>query len=407
MTHHYDKEINMQPSASQEGALTGIKVLDLSRVLAGPSATQILGDLGADVIKIENPQGGDDTRSWGPPFIKDHYNQNVESAYFSCCNRNKRSVALDFKNPEDLQTIINLAQKADILVENFKPKGLEKYQLDYKSLNALNSRLIYCSITGFGQSGPYAHRAGYDFLIQGMGGLMSITGQADGVGAEPMKVGVAICDLFTGMNAVTSILAALQFRHRTGQGQHIDCALLDHQVAMLANQSSNWLNCAQTPQRMGNHHPSIAPYRVFKGSDGHLIINCGNDGQFQRLCSALEMPWIAQDSRFINNEVRCINREVLDHLLSDHLQTRQISEILSLLELANVPCGPINDIPTIFNDEHLKSRQMEVSLQREDGVLFSSVAYPAKLSLSPAQYRQAPPKLGAHNEVVLREWGVK
>jgi len=397
----------MNSSVNQDVALGDLKVLDLSRVLAGPSATQMLGDLGADVVKVEHPEGGDDTRKWGPPFVEDNLKNNVETAYFSCCNRNKRSVTLDFKNPHDLKMLRLMAQRADIVVENFRPGGLTRYGLDYESLSATNPRLIYCSITGFGQTGPYAHRPGYDFLMQGMGGLMSITGHAHGEeGGDPMKVGVAICDLFTGLNAVTAILSALHFRHRTGEGQYIDCALLDSQVSMLANQASNWLNSGVTPRRMGNHHPSIAPYQVFTAQDGHIIINCGNDGQFQRLCAALGDPTLALDERFVNNEVRCANRDELERALNSKLKTQTVAELIALLESVNVPCGPINDIPSVFADEHLKARQLEVSLDREDGVTFVSVGYPPKLSKSPARYHKAPPKLGAHNAEVFQDWGL-
>ena len=401
------KSMQSKSEKSENTALAGIKVLDLSRVLAGPSATQTLADLGADVIKIEAPHGGDDTRAWGPPFVKNDSGQAVESAYFACCNRNKRSVVLDFKQQDDLHKVKQLAQKADILVENFRPNALKKYNLDYQTLSQLNPRLIYCSITGFGQHGPYSHRAGYDFLIQGMGGLMSITGHADGqLGAEPMKTGVAICDLFTGLYAVTAILAALQYRNRTGEGQHIDCALLDTQVAMLANQASNWLNGQQQPLRMGNQHPSIVPYRVFEVADGHVIINCGNDAQFQRLCTALQLTHVAQDPRFITNEARCQHRAHIDHLLAESLKGRLVADIIALLETAQVPCGPIHDIPSVFADEHVKARQIEVSLVRDDATNFASVAYPAHLSKSPAQYHSPPPQLGVHHEEVFRDWKI-
>lgn len=397
----------MAHSPSNPSALEGVKVLDLSRILAGPSATQMLADLGADVVKIENPDGGDDTRGWGPPFIEDETGKRSEAAYFACCNRNKRSVSLNFTRAEDVQIVRDLAKKADILVENFKLDGLKKYGLDYDALKEINPRLIYCSITGFGQSGPYAHRPGYDFLIQGMGGLMSITGQPDGTpGAEPVKVGVAICDLFTGLNAVSAILAALHYRNRSGEGQHIDCALLDCQVAMLANQSSNWLNCGITPQRMGNNHPSIVPYRVFAVADGYVIINCGNDGQFARLAEVLGMAEMAEDERFKTNEARCQNRELTDQRLAERIVSFEKDRLIALLEAANVPCGPINDIPAIFGDPHLQHRQMEVSLSREDGASFKGVAYPPKLSKTPASYHAAPPQLGAHNRDVLKEWGV-
>ena len=398
----------MASPLSDPTALADIKVLDLSRILAGPSATQMLADLGADVVKIENPNGGDDTRGWGPPFIKTADGTRSEAAYFACCNRGKRSVSLDFTTEKGAQTARELAKVADILVENFKPGGLAKYGLDYATLKEINPRLIYCSITGFGHSGPYANRPGYDFLIQGMGGLMSITGQPDGApGAEPVKVGVAICDLFTGLNSVSAILAALYYRTQTGEGQHIDCALLDCQVAMLANQSSNWLNCGITPQRMGNNHPSIVPYRVFAVADGHVIVNCGNDGQFSRLCGAVGKPEMAEDHRFKTNEARCENRELTDQILADILIDYERQPLITLLEGVNVPCGPINDIPAIFADPHLQHRQMEVQLSREDGSSFNGVAYPPKLSKTPARYASPPPELGAHNKEVLKEWGVR
>ncbi len=397
----------MTEPSMNETALNGVKILDLSRILAGPSATQMLADLGADVVKVENPNGGDDTRGWGPPFIDRPDGTRAEAAYFACCNRNKRSVALDFSTSEGAETLRKMAKKADILVENFKPGGLAKYGLDYDSLKVLNPRLIYCSITGFGHFGPYTNRPGYDFLIQGMGGLMSITGQADGQpGAEPMKVGVAICDLFTGLNAVSAILAALHYRSRTDKGQHIDVALLDSQVAMLANQSSNWLNCGITPQRMGNHHPSIVPYRVFAVKDGYVIINCGNDGQFERLCAALDKPEMAADERFRTNEARCENRVLTDDILAELLADKNKDWVISTLESVNVPCGPINDIPAIFANEHLQARQMEVSITRADDTAFKGVAYPPKLSQTPAQYRLPPPQLGAHTSEVLKEWDI-
>ena len=398
----------MAISPSDPSALAGVKVLDLSRILAGPSATQMLADLGADVVKVENPNGGDDTRGWGPPFIEDDNGVRSEAAYFACCNRNKRSVTLDFTTEEGAQSARELASKADILVENFKPGGLQKYGLDYESLKAFNPGLIYCSITGFGHSGPYANRPGYDFLIQGMGGLMSITGQPNGSpGAEPLKVGVAICDLFTGLNAVSAILAALYYRTRSGEGQHIDCALLDCQVAMLANQSSNWLNCGITPRRMGNNHPSIVPYRVFAVADGHVIINCGNDGQFSRLCGVLGVPEMAEDARFKTNEARCDNRELTDQTIADLLVSYEKQTLISLLEAVNVPCGPINNIPAVFADPHLQHRQMEVNLEREDGAIFKGVAFPAKLSKTPARYDRPPPRLGEHDQAIFKEWGLR
>ena len=397
----------MTQTRPDNSALADVRVLDLSRILAGPSATQILGDLGADVVKIEHPAGGDDTRRWGPPFIDTADGQRADAAYFACCNRNKRSVALDFSQPEDIEILKKMVRVADVLVENFKFGGLEKYGLDFASLQKINPKLIYCSITGFGHSGPYAHRPGYDFLIQGMGGLMSITGQADGTsGAEPMKVGVAICDLFTGLNAVSAILAALHYRNRTGVGQHIDCALLDSQAAMLANQSSNWLNCHLVPERMGNNHPSIVPYRVFEVSDGYIIINCGNDGQFTRLVAALGKPELADDDRFKTNEARCQNRALTDSLIAEALASQTQADVITLLDSVNVPCGPINDIPALFADPQLQARDMEVSLPRTDGALFKSVAYPPKLSETPARYHRPPPALGGDNQEVFDDWGI-
>lgn len=387
-------------------ALEGIRVLDLSRVLAGPSATQMLADLGADVVKVESIVSGDDTRSWGPPFISNSDGTNGEAAYFACANRNKRSITIDFSQPEGASLIRKLSLKADIIVENFKVGGLAKYGLDYDSIKQINPKIIYCSITGFGQDGPYAHRLGYDFLIQGMGGLMSITGRpSEVVGGEPMKVGVAICDLFTGLNAGSSILAALHFRNETGKGQHIDCALLDSQVSMLANQASNWLNGEMAPVRMGNSHPNVIPYRVFGVADGHVIITCGNDEQFKRLCSAMDICSLSDDPRFLSNESRLLNREVLEHRLQEVLEKKKKKEIIQTLEKFNVPCGPINTIPEVFSDAHVRFRETEVELSRADGTVVKTVAFPGKLSESPVVYRKPPPALGEHTAEVLSEWG--
>ncbi len=385
-------------------ALQGIKVLDLSRVLAGPWSTQILADLGADVVKVENA-AGDDTRIWGPPFLTDGDGQKTDAAYFACTNRNKRSIVLDFTTPEGVETVKALARKADILVENFKAGGLKKYGLDYASLSAENPGLIYCSITGFGQDGPYAHRPGYDFLIQGMGGLMSITGQPDGApGAEPMKVGVAVADLFTGMYATTAILAALNHRNTTGEGQQIDVSLLDTQIAMLANQASNWLNGQIVPQRMGNNHPNVIPYRVYPVSDGFLIIACGNSSQFARLVSALGAPEMAEDPRFATNEARADNRDAVDGAITDLIADKTRDDVITILEKANVPCGPINTIPDVFADPHVQHRQAEVAMTRTDGAQILATAYPPKLSKTPASYRIAPPVLGGDQQDVLADW---
>ncbi|MBL6595894.1 MAG: CoA transferase [Candidatus Puniceispirillum sp.] len=386
-------------------ALAGLKVLDLSRILAGPYAAQTFADLGADVVKVENPDGGDDTRKWGPPFTRNGDGSRDDAAYFSACNRNKRSVTIDFSTKEGADLVRKLAAKADILIENFKPGGLQKYGLDYASIAAFNPGIIYCSITGFGQTGPYSHRSGYDFLIQGMGGLMSITGHPDGSpGGVPMKVGVAVCDLFTGMFAANAALAALAYRHKTGLGQHIDCALLDSQIAMLANQSANWLNAEVCPGRMGNSHPSVVPYTVYQAKDGFIIIACGNDKQFIRLTAALGMPAVADDADFTSNEARIKNRDRLDAMLGDIIATLDRAEVINKLETAGVSCGPINDIAEVFADPHVKARGARIDQMRADGSQISTTAYAARLGVTPAQYRTPPPRLGEHNDQVITEW---
>ena len=389
----------------QPMALTGLKVLDLSRILAGPYATQLFADLGADVVKVENPDGGDDTRRWGPPFTRKADGGRGDAAYFSACNRNKRSITVDFASKAGADLLRDLAAKADIIVENFRPGGLKKYGLDYVSVAAINPGIIYCSITGFGQTGPYANRPGYDFLIQGMGGLMSITGQPDGSpGAGPVKVGVAVCDLFTGLFAANAALAALAYRNRTGKGQHIDCALLDSQVAMLANQSANWLNAEFCPTRMGNHHPSVVPYTVYKAADGFVIVACGNDKQFIRLTAALGLPALADDPAFMTNEARIKNRDRLDTELGNAVAAFDRERVIKLLEKAGVSCGPINDIAEVFNDPQVQARGLRIDQQRSDNSPISSTAFPAKLSETPAHYHSAPPLLGEHNDDVLRQW---
>lgn len=386
-------------------ALAGLKVLDLSRILAGPYAAQTFADLGADVVKVENPDGGDDTRKWGPPFTRNGDGSRDDAAYFTACNRNKRSVTIDFSTKEGADLVRKLAAKADILIENFKPGGLQKYGLDYASIAAFNPGIIYCSITGFGQTGPYSHRSGYDFLIQGMGGLMSITGHPDGSpGGAPMKVGVAVCDLFTGMFAANAALAALAYRYKTGLGQHIDCALLDSQIAMLANQSANWLNAEVCPRRMGNSHPSVVPYTVYQAKDGFIIIACGNDKQFIRLTAALGVPALADDVDFASNEARIKNRDRLDAMLGDIIATLDRAEVINKLETAGVSCGPINDIAEVFADPHVKARGARIDQMRDDGSQISTTAYAARLGVTPAQYRTPPPRLGEHNDQVITEW---
>ncbi len=386
-------------------ALEGLKVLDLSRILAGPYAAQIFADLGADVVKVENPDGGDDTRKWGPPFMTNNDGSRDDAAYFSACNRNKRSVTIDFSNKDGADLVRKLANKADVLIENFKVGGLKKHGLDYESISALNPRIVYCSITGFGQTGPYSHRSGYDFLIQGMGGLMSITGHPDGgTGSAPVKVGVAVCDLFTAMFASNSILAALNYRTKTGKGQHIDCSLFDSQIAMLANQSANWLNAGICPGRMGNSHPSVAPYTVYKASDGFVIIACGNDKQFVRLTSALSVPELAGDANFVSNELRIENRDLLDSMLGTIIAKMTREQVIEKLEDAGVSCGPINNINEVFADSHAQERGARVDQFRSDGSQISSTAFAAKFSITPAQYRAPPPRLGEHNHEVLKDW---
>jgi len=387
------------------GALSRVKVLDLSRVLAGPWAAQTLGDLGAEVVKVERPGSGDDTRAWGPPFVQDGAGRPTgESAYYMCTNRNKRSVAIDFTQPEGQALVRELAWQSDVLIENFKTGGLAAYGLDYESLSALNPRLVYCSVTGFGQTGPYAHRAGYDFLIQGMGGLMGITGQPDGtLGGGPVKVGVALTDILTGLYASTAILAALQAREHTGRGQHIDLALLDVQVACLANQGMNYLYGGQAPRRMGNAHPNTVPYQDFPTADGHMILAIGNDGQFARFCHAVGRAEWAADERFATNAARLAHREVLIPLLREVTAQRGTRAWIALLEQHAVPCGPINTVADVFADEQVRARGMQIAMEHPQAGSVPLVASPMRLSDTPVQYRAAPPQLGQHTHEVLHE----
>ena len=387
------------------GALSHLKVLDLSRILAGPWAGQLLGDYGADVVKVERPGTGDDTRIWGPPWTPDGAGEpTTDAAYFLCANRNKRSITVDFTRAEGQDIIHRLAAGSDVLIENFKVGGLKAYRLDYDTLHALNPRLIYCSITGFGQTGPYAPRAGYDFLIQGMGGLMSITGRADGEpGAGPQKVGVALTDVLTGLYATTAILAALAHRDQTGEGQHIDLALLDVQVASLANQTMNYLSSGQSPVRMGNAHPNVVPYQDFPTADGAMIIAVGNDGQFARLAAAAGHPEWACDPRFTTNQVRIANREALLAAMLPVTQTRTTAAWVAALEAASVPCGPINTIADVFADPQVKARGMQIAMTHGAGAEIPLVANPVRLSASPTSYRHAPPLLGADTRAVLAE----
>jgi crotonobetainyl-CoA:carnitine CoA-transferase CaiB-like acyl-CoA transferase len=392
-----------QPVERPRGALDGVFVLDLSRVLAGPWATQLLGDMGADVVKVERPGSGDDTRGWGPPFTTTRDGERGDAAYFMCANRNKRSLAVDMATPEGADVLRRLAAQADVVVENFKTGGLAKYRLDYASLAKLNPRLVYCSITGFGQTGPWAERAGYDYLIQGMGGLMSITGQPDGApGAEPMKVGVAVADLFTGLYASSAILAALLHARATGEGQHIDLALYDVQAAMLANQATNWLIGGQVPGRMGNAHPNLAPYQVFGTSDGAAVIAVGNDSQFRSLCAALGDPDLV--GGFATNAERVTRRDDLLRRLAPLVAARSTDQLIVDLEAAGVPCGPINSVDRVFSGPQAEARDLVVEQCRADlEAPLRTPASPAKFSAAPITYRRPPPRLGADTAEVLAE----
>ena len=386
------------------GALSHLRVLDLSRVLAGPWSGQILADLGAEVIKVERPGNGDDTRAWGPPFLKDAYGENTtEAAYYLSANRNKQSVTIDFTQPEGQRLVRELAAKSDILIENFKVGGLAAYGLDYGSLKALNPKLIYCSITGFGQTGPYAKRAGYDFMIQGLGGLMSLTGRPEGdEGAGPVKVGVALTDILTGLYSTVAILAALAHRDQGGGGQHIDMALLDVQVACLANQAMNYLTTGVAPKRLGNAHPNIVPYQDFPTADGDFILTVGNDGQFRKFAEVVGQPQWADDPRFKTNALRVANRAVLIPLIRQATVFKTTAEWVTQLERAGVPCGPINDLSQVFADPQVQARGLAVELPHPLAGLVPQVASPIRLSATPVEYRNAPPLLGEHTLEVLQ-----
>jgi formyl-CoA transferase len=373
--------------------LHGIRILDLSRVLAGPYCTMVLGDLGADVIKVEAPQG-DETRGWGPPFIEG------ESAYYLCVNRNKRSIVVDFKTEQGRTTLHKLIKKSDVLVENFRPGTLARYSLDFESASAINPNLIYCSITGFGQTGPLRDKPGYDFMIQAIGGLMSITGVPSG---EPMKVGVAVADLFAGQNAVIAILAALQARALTGKGQHLDISLFDSQVAMLANVASNYLISGNLPKRYGNAHANIVPYQSFQAGDAWFVVAVGNDRQFEKLCEVIGNSELVNDARFGLNSERVKNREELISILKPVFLTKTSNEWLSMLDAAGIPCGPINTLDKVFAAPQVKAREMLIDVEHAEIGDLRLVGSPLKFSETPVDYRLPPPRLGEHTEEVLKE----
>lgn len=387
------------------GALSHLRVLDLSRVLAGPWASQILADLGAEVIKVEQPGKGDDTRAWGPPYLKDSAGRDTtESAYFLSTNRGKKSVTIDITRAAGQALIRQLAAQADILLENFKVGGLAKYGLDYESLKAINPRLIYCSITGFGQTGPYKDRPGYDFMIQGMGGLMSVTGEQDDLpGGGPQKVGVALADVLTGLYATVAVLAALAHRDQSGVGQSIDLALFDVQLACLANQASNYLISGVPPRRLGNAHPNIVPYQVFATADGYIILAVGNDRQFARFCELAGRPELATDERFATNAVRVHNRETLVPIVHDLMIQRGSQAWLDALEQAGIPCGPINALDQVFADPQIQHRGMRVELPHPLAGVVPLTASPLRLSATPVRYQGPPPTLGQHTDEVLGE----
>lgn len=388
-------------SHATPGALSGVRVLDLSRVLAGPWCTQTLADLGADVIKIEHPQRGDDTRGWGPPFLRDRDgHESSESAYYLCTNRNKRSLAVDIASAQGQAIIRSLAAQCDVVVENFKVGDMARHGLDADSLRAADPRLIYCSITGYGQTGPYARKPGYDFAVQALGGLMSVTGERDG---GPQKVGVAVADLFTGMYATVAILAALRHRDASGHGQVIDMALLDTQVAMLANLGSQYLIGNSVPQRMGNGHPSIVPYQVFAVADGHIVLAIGNDSQFARLCEVLGHAEWAADARFQRNADRVRNRDTLVPMIESVMGDASRQHWLQTLDAAGLPCSPVNNVAEVFADPQVIARGLQVQVPHPHAPTLPLVASPLRLSATPVQYRNAPPLLGEHTRAVLRE----
>lgn len=390
-------------TAENRSALSNLRVLDLSRVLAGPWASQILADLGAEVIKVESPQG-DDTRQWGPPYLQDDAGfETRESAYFLSANRGKKSICLDFNQEEDRAHLKRLIESSDVLIENFKTGSLQKYGFDYASVSAINPGLVYCSITGFGQTGPYREKPGYDFLLQAMGGLMSITGAPDSEGGEPMKIGVALSDVMTGLYATIGILAALSERNSSGLGQQVDLALLDVTVASLANQATNYLVGDIVPTRLGNSHPNVVPYQSFATKDGHCIVAVGNERQFESFCAALELPGLTRDERFSSNENRVANRDALISTIEPIMRTRTRDDWLAVFSENGVPAGPINNIDDVFEDPQIEAREMKITLQHPNRESLDLVGSPIKLSRTPVTYPSAPPLLGEHTEEILNK----
>lgn len=387
----------------QTGPLAGLRVLDLSRILAGPTCTQLLGDYGADVIKVEKPGSGDDTRKWGPPYVRDaDGNDSFESAYYLAANRNKRSLAVDIADPAGAQIIRDLLPHCDVLIENFKVGGLAKYGLDYDSLSALKPDLIYCSISGFGQTGPNSHLAGYDIMAQGYGGMMSLTGSPDGM---PTKVGVGIADVMCGMYACTAILAALNHRRDTGEGQHIDIALVDSQIAWLINEGTNYLASGEEPQRRGNQHPNIVPYQAFETRDGYMLVAVGNDGQFQRFCDIIGLSDLATDPAYATNTARLANRDALVRILTDTLRTFEKGWLLEQMAANTVPAGPIHSIGEVFASDQVAAREMKIEMPHSlagSGVV-NLIGNPVKFSKTPVTYRKAPPTCGEHSQDIL-DW---
>ncbi|MFC5445373.1 CaiB/BaiF CoA transferase family protein [Rhizobium halophytocola] len=390
----------MTETTTSPPPLQGVRVIELARVLAGPWAGQMLADLGADVIKVENPDGGDETRAWGPPFVEGADGAHLSAAYYHSANRNKRSIDIDFRTEDGRQTVRDLIASADVVIENFKRGGLAKYGLDYDSLKAINPKLIYCSITGFGQDGPYADRAGYDYIVQGMSGFMSVTGTPDG---EPMKAGVAIADIFTGVYAVTAIQAALIHAMKTGEGQHVDMALLDVMASVLANQNMNYLISGKAPGRLGNAHPNISPYEVVPAADGYLILAVGNDGQFARLCTILGLEAAARDELFSTNKARVANRDAVRALVTAETAKWTKADLIAACETHAVPVGPINSIDEMFEDPQIEARGLKITLRDKAGTEIPGVRSPIMLSKTPLAYQRPSPRIGEHRDEILSE----